>query len=120
LRNKDLHNLQAYSSQNSIKQCSQARLHGGRISAHGTVVVSKRILVEEPQMERPLERPKRIRKNGIKTELSKTECGRQLGSAWCRTGTASDRLEHSNKPSGFVNGWKILNHWTSEGLCSVF
>jgi hypothetical protein len=51
-----------------------------------------RLLVENPEVKRPLGRPRRRWEDNIKIDLQEVQCGLWHGSSWLRVGTGGGHL----------------------------
>jgi hypothetical protein len=86
LNNGELHNL--YSSPDIIRQIKSRRMRWVGYLAHmGEGRKMCRVLVGKPERNRPLERPRQRREDGIRMDIWETGWGVWSGFIWLRTGT---------------------------------
>jgi hypothetical protein len=91
LHSGELHNL--YSSPDIIRQIKSRRMRwAGHVARMGEGRNVCRVLVGRPEGKRPLERPRRRWKDGIKTDLGKSGWGVWSGFSWLRIGTVGGLL----------------------------
>jgi hypothetical protein len=90
LHNEELHNL--YSSPDIIRQIKSRRMRwAGHVARMEEEKVYK-ILVGKPEGKKPLGRPRRRWKDGIRMDLREIGLGVWIGFDWLRTGTGGGLL----------------------------
>jgi hypothetical protein len=91
LHNGELCNL--YSSPEIIRQIKSRRMRwAGHVARMGEGRNVHRVLVGKPEGKRPLERPRRRWKDGIKMDLREIGWGVWSGFSWLRIGTVGGLL----------------------------